>query len=58
VCEQEAAELGGEVPAAVVVHGNTRIEVTQDTDRDLGMIRVEELEAVPGQNVGGPEAWR
>jgi hypothetical protein len=58
VCEQEATELGGEVPAAVVVHGDTRIEVAQDTGRDLGMIKVEELEAVPGQGVGRPEVWR
>jgi hypothetical protein len=58
VRQQEATELGGEIPAAVVVHGNTRIEVAQDTDRDLGMIEVEELEAMPGQGVGRPKAWR
>jgi hypothetical protein len=55
VCEQEATELGGDVPAAVVVHGNTRIKVVQDTGRGLGMIKVKELEAVPSQSVGRPE---
>jgi hypothetical protein len=57
VRQQEATELGGEVPAAVVVYGDTRIKVAQDTGRDLGMIEVEELETVPSQGVGRPEAW-
>src|SRR5262245_57584980 len=56
--QQEATELGGEVPAAVVVHGNTCIKVPQDTGRNLRMIGVEELEALPSQGVGRPEAWR
>src|SRR5262249_12577261 len=58
VRQQEVTEPGGEVPTAVVVHGNTRIEVAQDTRRDLGMIEVEKLEAVSSQGVGRPEVWR
>jgi hypothetical protein len=58
VRQQEATEPGGEVPAAIVVHGNTCIDIAQDTGRDLWMIKVEELEAVPSQGVGRPEAWQ
>jgi hypothetical protein len=57
VCEEKATEPGGEVPAAIVVHGNTCIEIAQDTGRNLGMIEVEELKAVSSQGEGGPEAW-
>jgi hypothetical protein len=56
--QQVATEPGGEVPAAVVVHGNTRIDIAQDTGRNVGMIQVEELETVLSQGIGGPEAWR
>jgi hypothetical protein len=54
--QQEATEPSGEVPAVVVVHGNTCIEVTQDTGGNLRMVKVEDLEAIPSQGVSGPEA--
>jgi len=34
---------GGDVPALIVVHGDARLEVAQNTGRDLGMVGFEEL---------------
>jgi hypothetical protein len=57
VREQEATEPGGDVPALIVVHGDARLEVAQDTGCDLWMVEVEELEAVSSQGDSGPETW-
>src|SRR5262245_16725335 len=45
--EEETPELGRDVPASVIGHRHTSVEVAENTRRHLRMVEIQDLEALP-----------
>ena len=47
--EEEAPEPGSDIPASIIGDGNTGVEISQNACRDLRMVEIKELEALPSE---------